>query len=301
MKPRANLVIAGVNKAGTTSLFTYLAVSPQVLPSSVKETCHFLGLRYGEPVPPIETYERYFRRWAGEPVVMEATPGYFYGGDLLAAALDRALPEVRILLVLREPVDRLMSFFDFQHSRLALPKDLTLSEYVGACRAFSPTELGDRANNPWFGVEGGRYGSYLCPWLQRFGGRCRVLFFDDLKATPKRLLTEVASWLSIDAEPFGLPTLGIENQALRHRSGTLQRMALAVNDHTEPLLRRHPALKRRLRRTYRRLNSSDRSRVNLDPGLAAELSTLYAASDRQVAELLSAAGYASLPEWLAHR
>lgn len=299
MSQRANLVIAGVNKAGTTSLFTSLAASPQVLPASVKETCHFLGLRYGEPLPPIEAYERYFRRWAGEPVVMEATPGYFYGADALAAALDRALPGVRVLLVLREPVDRLVSFFAYQQSRLALPRNLALAEYVARCRVLSAADLAQRGNNPWFGVEGGRYGLYLGPWLRRFGDRCRVLFFDDLQAAPEELLADLASWLSIDAAPFRSATLTIENQTFLYRSGMAQRLALAVNDRMEPLLRRHPALKRRLRGAYHRLNAPNGCRVALDPELTAELRGLYAASNRQVAELLSAAGHTSLPEWLS--
>ena len=42
-----NLVIAGVPKAGTTSLFNYLAQHPDICPSDVKETRYFEPLRYG--------------------------------------------------------------------------------------------------------------------------------------------------------------------------------------------------------------------------------------------------------------
>src|SRR6478609_9151913 len=47
-----DVVIAGVNKAGTTSLFVSLSEHPQVAPSAVKESRHFLPARYGRPVPP---------------------------------------------------------------------------------------------------------------------------------------------------------------------------------------------------------------------------------------------------------
>ena len=49
---RTDAIIAGVNKAGTTSLFVSLSTHPDVAPSSIKETRYFLPPRYGEPLPP---------------------------------------------------------------------------------------------------------------------------------------------------------------------------------------------------------------------------------------------------------
>ena len=40
---------------------------------------------------------------------MEATPGYFYGGETLARAIDASVPGVRIAIVFRDPVSRLVS------------------------------------------------------------------------------------------------------------------------------------------------------------------------------------------------
>ena len=39
---RTDAIIAGVNKAGTTSLFVSLSTHPDVAPSSIKETGYFL-------------------------------------------------------------------------------------------------------------------------------------------------------------------------------------------------------------------------------------------------------------------
>ena len=44
---RTDAIIAGVNKAGTTSLFVSLSTHPDVAPSSIKETRFFLPARYG--------------------------------------------------------------------------------------------------------------------------------------------------------------------------------------------------------------------------------------------------------------
>src|SRR4028119_1824807 len=87
-----NLIIAGVAKAGTTSLFNYLAQHPEVFPSDVKETRYFDALRFGEQLDPLERYAEYFRRRTSERYAVEATPSYFQGGSRTAGAIRPALP-----------------------------------------------------------------------------------------------------------------------------------------------------------------------------------------------------------------
>jgi hypothetical protein len=59
---RTDVIIAGVNKAGTTSLFVSLSTHPDVAPSSIKETSYFLPPRYGEPLASASVWEGYFAR-----------------------------------------------------------------------------------------------------------------------------------------------------------------------------------------------------------------------------------------------
>jgi len=47
---REFLIIGGTSKAGTTSLYTYLADHPQICPSALKETRFFLDSDYPLPV-----------------------------------------------------------------------------------------------------------------------------------------------------------------------------------------------------------------------------------------------------------
>jgi len=49
-----NLVIAGVAKCGTTSLFSMLGQHPQILASDLKELNYFSPLADGKPLPPLE-------------------------------------------------------------------------------------------------------------------------------------------------------------------------------------------------------------------------------------------------------
>jgi hypothetical protein len=104
-----NLVIVGVGKARTTSLFEYLGQHPDICPSAVKETDHFSPLRFaGGVLPPIESYLRHFRHCAGSRWVLEATPAYCYGGQPVIDAMREVLGRPRVVIILREPAERLV-------------------------------------------------------------------------------------------------------------------------------------------------------------------------------------------------
>ena len=78
---RTDAIIAGVNKAGTTSLFVSLSTHPDVAPSSIKETRYFLPARYGAAARARRRCgTAYFADAGDRPVHLEATPSYFYGG-----------------------------------------------------------------------------------------------------------------------------------------------------------------------------------------------------------------------------
>ncbi len=124
---RANTIIAGANKAGTTSLFVSLSGHPVVAPSSVKETGYFLPVRWGQPCAPVSDYEACLADAGDRPVRLEATPSYVYGGRALVERMIEVCGEPRVLVVLREPVSRFVSFFTAQKARLRIPETRSTS------------------------------------------------------------------------------------------------------------------------------------------------------------------------------
>jgi hypothetical protein len=291
-----SLIIAGVNKGGTTSLFSYLSEHPEICASSVKETCFFLPLLYGDKAPSIEEYEGYFAHYKGEKHVMEATPGYIYGGSEIARTIDREIENVRILIMLRNPIDRLISFYKSKKSRMELDQNLSFDEYIELCRKMSG-ERREKRNNRYWGVEGGFYVDYLNEWWAVFGDRLRIFFFDQLKQSPMSLLKDVCEWMQIDPDVFDPENLRVENKTMGFRSGMLHRLALFANLQGEKFFRTHPRSKELIRRGYYALNGASFPEI-ISRETLNRLEAFYLPYNKRLTEELLKRGYSELPKWL---
>lgn len=296
----ANAVIVGVEKAGTTSLFRSMSEHPEVAPSSVKETRYFQPLLYGGALEPVDVYASYFEAATSEPVRLEATPRYFQGGQPVARAMNEILGGFRALLVLREPVARFASAFDFQKARLRIPEDITANEYLDRAEAMTDADFIDPANHAWFAVRGGRYADWFPAWHDALGDRLLVISFEELLADTPSTLREVATFLGIDPEAYPSHEFAYENRTTAYKRAGLQKLALGVNDRFERFFRRHYGLKERLRGAYYRLNGAAARRATLTPAVRERLEEIYVEPNARLAQQLTTAGIA-LPTWLESR
>jgi len=295
---RTDAVIAGVNKAGTTSLFVSLSTHPDVTPSAIKETRYFLPARYGQPLEPFSVYERYFADAPDRPVRLEATPSYFYGGSAVAAQMADALTNPRVIVVLREPVSRAISFFTYQKMRLRFPEDMTFEDYLAAGDKIRDEDFLDPANEKYMAFRGGCYADFLPAWLDVFGtDGVQVVWFEQLVAEQAAVVDRVATRLGLDARRFPTTTLSSENRTTGFRSKAFQRFALETNDRLERVLRRHPEAKRKLRALYYRFNGQS-TRDDVPDAVRRELTLRYREPNARLAAQLDAAGIA-LPAWLS--
>src|SRR4051794_15060794 len=112
-----DFVIVGAQKAGTTSLYAYLRAHPNVLPAASKEV-HFFdtcewdsgpeAYRANFPMRAHMQFARWFRRAA--VITGEATPYYLYH-PLAAERLASTAPDAKIIILLRDPVERTLSHY----------------------------------------------------------------------------------------------------------------------------------------------------------------------------------------------
>jgi hypothetical protein len=296
---RVDAVIAGVNKAGTTSLFVSLSEHPDVVASAIKETRYFLPARWGEPLEPASVWDAYFAAHPDRPVRLEATPSYFYGGAAVARALTHVLEHPRVVLVLREPVARAISFFEYQKVRLRFPAELSIEEYLAEADALGDAVGATPETEKYMAVRGGRYADWLPEWWDVLGrDAVRLVWFEELVgADGATVVRDVATWLGID--PGRLPAAGLrsENRTTQYRHARLQRFALWANDTAERWLRRVPGVKRRLRALYFRVNGRSDAAAPVADATRAELARRFAEPNARLAALLDDAGI-DRPGWL---
>lgn len=296
---RVDAIIAGVNKAGTTSLFVSLAEHPDVVASAIKETRYFLPARYGDALEPPSVWERYFAAHPERPVRLEATPSYFYGGADVARALAAVLPNPRVLLVLREPVARSVSFFEYQKVRLRFPPETTIEQYLAEADALGDHVGAEEDTEKYMAVQGGCYADWLSAWWDVLGrDAVRLVWFEELVGDDgAAVVRDVATWLGLD--PDRLPAAGLrsENRTTAYKHARLQRFALWGNDTAERWLRRAPGFKRRVRSLYFRINGRARSAPAVADATRAALARRFDEPNARLAALLDDAGIAR-PTWL---
>lgn len=115
MKPA--FVMVGASRSGTTSLFRALSAHPQVLRPAVNKGVRYFDLNYGRPR---SWYYGHFpvARPSPQPkrVTFEAS-GYYLFHPFAVERLARELPDVRIVVMLRNPVHRAFSSWKHESSR----------------------------------------------------------------------------------------------------------------------------------------------------------------------------------------
>ena len=118
-QPKVGFMVVGAQKCGTSALWRYLGAHPQVDISLPKEVQLFSGPDYSPEWSPEEIdrrYEPWFRHCSDAEVRGEVTPIYLFFPEV-AAELKRYNPELKLIVLLRDPVERAISNFYMQRAR----------------------------------------------------------------------------------------------------------------------------------------------------------------------------------------
>ena len=293
-----NLVIIGTPKAGTTSLFRYLSYHPEIFPSSLKETNYFVPLRYGQEPEAIEKYESYFAGQAGERYLMEATPKYIYGGRRLVERMKKTLPEARVIISLRDPVDRLFSSFVYKRSYSLVDQEFTFPVFLKECEAMPMEDKLKAENFVFYAREAGHYSDFLPDWHDLYGDQLKVVFFDDLKNDARAWIRDLCRWLDLDPTLYDEMSFGVENKSVNYKNRRMMRFAFAVDEKFQGLWNRFPRFKGFLSWAHRGVNVNP-IREKMDPELRKELQGHYRPYNQKLKEQLEAMGQADkLPDWV---
>lgn len=294
-----NLVIAGVGKAGTSSLFRYLSQHPDICGSLPKELRYFSPLRYGEELPAIEEYSAHFEHCGAARYAMEATPGYFFGGAELIAALEYRLQEPRVIVILRDPVTRFWSYYNFQRSREDIDADLSFDDYFDRCQQLRFAGLdGAKENNAYWALSSGIYADYIEDWFEALGDRFRVIFFEHMIDQPRQVCNDLFGWLDIDVQTANAIDYAAVNPTVQYRNAVVRSVAANLSVKLKPWLTQRPRLRRRLRDAHLLLNRDPKKDLTFSSDYRERLREFYDPANERLVQQLRARGEIELPPWL---
>jgi hypothetical protein len=295
-----NLIIGGTNKAGTTSVFRYLSDHPQVCGSSVKETGFFVHQYTGNFDQDSQTLGSYFAHCTNcEKIRVEASTGYLALGEEAIPRIKRLLGDPRILFILRNPVERIYSYYNFHSAQLNIPQSISFEKYLDLCSLYDSgkIKMGEVPFDEWHlkALSFGSYSGFLNNYIDAFPAGCiKVMLFDDLKVDPASFMKAVCDFSAIDPALFDGYDFEKSNVTYSSKSHGLHRVARMVNRKLERILRQRPSLKSRLVNIYKRLNMAQQGYCEMSPQAGALLKQYYAESNRELEKTL---GYTLPPGW----
>lgn len=301
-KKIANLLIIGVFKGGTTSLFKYLADHPDICGSSKKETHYFSPLVYlnGE-MEPISTYREYFKNCTETKYRLEATPSYLYGNSRIIKALDQTLADnYRLIVLLRNPTDRFISYYHYIKSRFLIEENMSFEDFVHECKKQDDLSKSMRVGHYKNAFKEGMYAQFLIPWIKKFPkSRLKIVFFDDLIQKPQNMVFNIAKWLDIDENYYNSYDFSIQNKTVMPDNKYFHKVAVKMNMLLSNFWRKNEYLKTNLREFYYYLNSSKRGKESISQATKVELNLFFKPHNNELREtLLDFNSDIDLPLWL---
>jgi hypothetical protein len=224
--PHPTFLILGTSKAGSTSLYHYLSQHPDVFMSEPKEPLFFQT----EYQRGIEYYwNSYFQKYGGQKEIGEACTKNLQL-PFVARRVADMLPDARLFVLCRNPVERTISAYWHSHSHgveplsfeAAIEKNLRrletgprFEDETEASLYARVADQGIKALQRAYGfyIEPGYYAEHIERYRALFGeARIKVIFFEDLTRDASGVVADVQRFLGL--EPRRLHDLKAQNQAM---------------------------------------------------------------------------------------
>lgn len=210
-----NFLIIGAAKAGTTSLCYYLNQHPEIYISLEKEPRYFCPeiyttfcngpLRDGarRSIVTLEEYQKLFAGATDEVALGEASTEYMYFPET-PNRIKQAIPDIRLIAILRNPVERAFSAFCYQLRDGC--EDLSFEQAL--------EDEARRIENcwrpGWLYKNAGFYYRQLVPYFEIFERhQIRIYLYEDLDKHLERTLRDICLFLEVN--PNFSPDLSRQN------------------------------------------------------------------------------------------
>jgi hypothetical protein len=229
-----DFIIIGATRSGTTSLYQDLIRHPCVVPAYRKEPSYFnhyygRGIDWYKSQFPFSLHKRYFKNvLRKEFQTGEATANYFYYPSV-PQKIAEALPDIRLILLLRNPVER--AYSDYQLTVRSRRESRSFEEAIDD-ELKNPVKVTPENERSLLLVRyllKGVYADHLAVWLKFFKKEQLLVlkseeFFRGPSATFRQVLNHLGlpNWEPLEYAVFKEP--GRTTYAGKYEGGNYPRM-----------------------------------------------------------------------------
>ena len=200
------LVIGGM-RCGSTTLTNILNSQQAVFIPPVKEV-HYFDQR-NTSIDSLADYQRYFINASENQYLGEATPDYLTSSGC-ASRIHRDLPDIKLIMILRDPVRRAWS-----HYRFSMASGREIEPFANALNLEA-----ERLAHPihehdiFFSYQQrGRYIDHIEGYLKLFKReQLHIILLEDLNHDPDHTVKQLFEFVGITADTDWKPWLRITNQ-----------------------------------------------------------------------------------------
>ena len=165
----------GPGRTGTTYIFKMLGQHPGINLPNEKEI-NFFNRNYSKGL------DWYFKKFPEGGLTGEFTNLYFYHPEYVELIRDE-LKDIKVITVMRNPFDRMMSNFMYQKRSGSVPPNMSFNEALEKY-----PDLGDQD----------KFGIYLKQYQEWFGDRLFAGVYDDLSQNPDDFYKRLFNFLGLD-------------------------------------------------------------------------------------------------------
>lgn len=210
-----NFFIVGAIRSGTTSLYEYLKQISSIYMPTIKEPNYFTASidkkqLFTKPISSEKKYLSLFKNVKNEKAIGDASPTYLWDPKS-AKLIYEKIPKAKIVIILRNPIDRAYSHYLMLYGRGVLKTPF--EQIISDSKKIPHDDFSGRVINAGF------YSEQIKRYFEVFPkNQIKILIFEEFVKNTKESVGNILDFLDIDDEPPD-STNTIYNQFTEPRGG----------------------------------------------------------------------------------